>query len=173
MCHHWDTFNGIWRTIPYESHIHMPPIHDDVIKWKHFPRYWPFVRGIHRCPVNSPHKGQWRGALMFSLNCTLINGRVNNREAGDMRCHHAHYDVIVMRNVELPPSNLCLVSLIGCLLWVLFKKKTAMSCSKTCLATVLIRSIFAREKLHERFSASAVFQRKIERINTVARHVLL
>ena len=33
-------------------------IHDDVIKWKHFPRYWPFVRGIHRSPVNSPHKGQ-------------------------------------------------------------------------------------------------------------------
>ena len=44
--------------------------HDDVIKWKHFPRYWPFVRGIHRSPVNSPHKGQWRGALMFSLICT-------------------------------------------------------------------------------------------------------
>ena len=22
--------------------------HDDVIKWKHFPRNWPFVRGIHR-----------------------------------------------------------------------------------------------------------------------------
>ena len=39
--------------------------HDDVIKWKHLPRYWPFVRGIHRSPVNSPHKGQWRGALMF------------------------------------------------------------------------------------------------------------
>ena len=48
-----------------------------------------------------------------------------------------------------------------------------MLCSKTCLATVLIRSIFARENLHERFSAHAVFQRKIERINTVARHVLL
>ena len=32
--------------------------HDDVIKWKHFPRSWPFVRGIHRSPVNSPHKGQ-------------------------------------------------------------------------------------------------------------------
>ena len=43
--------------------------HDDVIKWKHFPRYWPFVRGIHRTPVNSPHKDQWRGALMFSLIC--------------------------------------------------------------------------------------------------------
>ena len=37
-------------------------IHDDVIKWKHFPRYWPCVRGIPRLPVNSPHKGQWRGA---------------------------------------------------------------------------------------------------------------
>ena len=46
-------------------------------------------------------------------------------------------------------------------------------CCKTCLATVLIRSIFAWEKLHERFSASAVCQRKIEQINTVARHVLL
>ena len=37
--------------------------HDDVIKWKHIPRYWPFVRGIHRSPVNSPHQGQWRGAI--------------------------------------------------------------------------------------------------------------
>ena len=44
--------------------------HDDVIKWKHFPHYWPFVRGIHWSPVNSPHKDQWRGALMFSLICT-------------------------------------------------------------------------------------------------------
>ena len=71
-------------------------IHDDVIKWKHFPRYWPFVRGIHRSPVNSPHKDQWRGALMFSLICVCINGWVNNREAGDLRHYRAHYDVTVM-----------------------------------------------------------------------------
>ena len=58
--------------------------------------YWPFVRGIHRGPVNSPHKGQWRGALMFSLICVWINGWVNNGEAGDLRRHRAHYDVIVM-----------------------------------------------------------------------------
>ena len=70
--------------------------HDDVIKWKHFPRYWPFVRGIHRSPVNSPHKGQWRGALMFSLVCVWIDGWVNNREAGDLRRYRAHYDVTVM-----------------------------------------------------------------------------
>ena len=71
-------------------------VHDDVIKWKYFPRYWPFVRGIHRSPVNSPHKGQWRGALMFSLICTRINSWVNNREAGDLKRNRAHYDVTVM-----------------------------------------------------------------------------
>ena len=48
-------------------------LHDDVMKWKHFPRYWPIVRGIHRSPVNSPHKDQWRGALMFCLICAWIN----------------------------------------------------------------------------------------------------
>ena len=39
--------------------------HDDEIKWKHFPRYWPFVGRIHRSSVNSPHKGQRRGFFMF------------------------------------------------------------------------------------------------------------
>ena len=53
------------------------------IKWKHFPRYWPFVRGIHRSPVNSPHKGQWRGALMFSFICAWMNDWINTCEAGD------------------------------------------------------------------------------------------
>ena len=71
-------------------------LHDDVIKWEHFPRYWPFVRGTHRSPVNSPHKGQWRGALMFSLICGWINGWVNNRKAGDLRRYRGHYDVNVM-----------------------------------------------------------------------------
>ena len=70
--------------------------HDDVIKWKNFTCYWPFVRGIHRSPVNSPHKGQWHGALMFPLICAWINAWVNNREGGDLRCHRTHYDVTVM-----------------------------------------------------------------------------
>ena len=75
-----------------------PVYHDDVIKWKHYPRHWPFVRGIHRSPVNSPHKGQWRGALMFSLICVWIDGAVNNRESGDSRRYRAHYDVTIMLN---------------------------------------------------------------------------
>ena len=70
--------------------------HDDVIKWKHFSHYWPFERGIPRSPLNSPHKGQWRGALTFSLICVWINGWVNTREAGDLRRYHVHYDVIVI-----------------------------------------------------------------------------
>ena len=76
--------------------------HDDVIKWKHFPRYWTFVRRIHRSPVNFPHKGQWRGALMFSLICARINGWVNT---GDLRRHRAHYDVIVIISTSSPDFN--------------------------------------------------------------------
>ena len=67
---------------------------------KHFPRYWPFVLGIHRSPVNSLHKGQWHGALMFSLISAWIHGWINNRKAGDLRRNCDHYDVIVMN----PPT---------------------------------------------------------------------
>ena len=82
----------------YHEQFHLTDMslhHDDVIKWKHFPRYWPFVRRIHQSPVNSPHKGQWRGALMFSLICAWINGCVNKGEDGALRRHRAHYDVTV------------------------------------------------------------------------------
>ena len=82
----------------FEIHLH----HDHVIKWKRFLRFWSFVRGIHRSPVNSPHKGQWVGALMFSLICGWINGWVNNREVGDLRRHRAHYDVTVMDRQDFP-----------------------------------------------------------------------
>ena len=70
--------------------------HDDTIKWKHFPCYWPFVRGIHWSPVNSPHKGQWHGTLIFFWICVWTHGWVNNRDPGYLRRHRAHFDVIVM-----------------------------------------------------------------------------
>ena len=76
-------------------------VHDDVIKWKNFPRYRPFVWGIHRSAANSPHNGQRRRALMFPLICAWTNGWVNNRDTCDLRCHRAHYDVIVMQHLEL------------------------------------------------------------------------
>ena len=77
-------------------HVLIPYVRDDVIKWKHVPRYWPFVQGIHRWPVNSPHQVQWRGALMFPLIFAWTNSWVNTRDASDLRCHHAHYDVTAM-----------------------------------------------------------------------------
>ena len=67
-------------------------LHNNVIKWKHFTRYWPFVRGIH--------KGQWRGALMFSSISAWTNGSVNNRNTGDLRRHRAFYDVTLTETVR-------------------------------------------------------------------------
>ena len=55
-----------------QRHEHVLFCHDDVIKWKHFPRYWLFVRGIHRSLVNSPHKGRCRGALIVFFDLRLI-----------------------------------------------------------------------------------------------------
>ena len=51
---------------------------------------------MYRSPVNSPHKGQWHEALIFFSSAPWINGWINNREAGDLRRHRAHYYVVVM-----------------------------------------------------------------------------
>ena len=68
--------------------------------WRHqmktFSALLVLCAGNSPVPVNSPHKGQWRGAFMFSLICVWINGWVNNRGAGDLRRHCGHYDVNVM-----------------------------------------------------------------------------
>ena len=49
---------------------------------EHFPCYWPFVRGIHLTSMNPLYKGQWRGALMFSLTCAWINVPAIRAEQG-------------------------------------------------------------------------------------------
>ena len=71
--------------------------HSDVIKWKHFPLYWSFVRRIYGSPVDSPYKGKLRGALMFSLIYASTNGWANDQGAGDARRHRTCYDVTVMK----------------------------------------------------------------------------
>ena len=57
-----------------------------------------YARGIHRSPVDSLHNCQWhsRGLDVF-FDFRLVNGRVNNRDAGDLRRHN---DVIVMNTSE-------------------------------------------------------------------------
>ena len=72
----------------FNSGIHILTLSSS--RWRHqmeaFPRYWPFVRGIHRSPVkspvNSPHKSQWRGTLMFSLICVRLNKRLSKQSWG-------------------------------------------------------------------------------------------
>ena len=77
--------------------------HDDVTEWKFVPCIWPF----HRSPENSPHKGQWRRPLIFSLICVWTNGWVHNRDAGDLIYRRAHYDVTIIPNAIIPiVSNL-------------------------------------------------------------------
>ena len=115
----------LWYSVSDMHNLIICTLHDDVIKWKHFPRYWSFVLGIHRSPVNSPHKGQWRGALMFSLICTWINGQVNIREAGDLRRYRTHHDVTVMtkRHVWAIRSNkLCYI-----VLYIIYKQNKITS----------------------------------------------
>ena len=88
--------------------------HDDVINQETFSALLAICAGNQRSLVKSPHKSQWRGALIFSLFCAWINGWVNNREAGDLRHHRAHYNFIVMINVNvLEISRItCIVSYI-------------------------------------------------------------
>ena len=81
-----------------------------------FPRHWSFVRGLHRPPVNSLHRGQWRGALVFSLICAWTKVWVNNGDAGDFRRHRAHYDVTGMYSMSWrhPVSVDCCTELTCC-----------------------------------------------------------
>ena len=78
--------------------------------WRHqmksFSALLAICAGIHLSPANSPHKGQWRGALMFSLICAWINRWVNNYEAGNLRRHRVHYDVtVVMCRISASGAN--------------------------------------------------------------------
>ena len=72
----------------------------DATWWRHqmetFSALLALCAGNSPVPVNSPHNGQWRGALMFALICIWINDWVNIREAGDLRRHRGHFDVNVI-----------------------------------------------------------------------------
>ena len=76
-CHYVKCYFTCRKTVSLSFHILMMTSSNG----NYFPRVWTFVRGIHRGPVNSPHKGHRRGAWMFSLICARIHAWVNNREA--------------------------------------------------------------------------------------------
>ena len=90
LCIKTRCLSTLWAKL-YQHATHSSLRHDDVIKWKHFRRYWPFLRGIHRSPVNSPHKGQWRGVCCFFDLCLEKNGWWCTDLANTNRSHLGHY----------------------------------------------------------------------------------
>ena len=109
---------------PWSHVLYVPIFHDDVIKWKHFPRYWPFVgefTGHRWIPLTKASDAElW----CFLWSAPWINGWVNNREDGDLRRHRAHYDVIVMSSmINLEhwgnrKMDLCQRNILGCALFL-------------------------------------------------------
>ena len=85
-----------------------------MIEWKQFLWYWPFVQGSHQSLVNSPHKGPWHRALMFSLICAWTNAWGNNLISSDLRRHHIHYDVTVIKHQANTLNNVDLSSKVFC-----------------------------------------------------------
>ena len=165
--------------------------YDDVIKWKCFQRYWPFARRIHRSPVNSPHKGQWCGALMFSLICAWINEWVNNHEAGDLRHNRAHYDVIVMlittasipigktpyhqisRNIEAVNYGFkFFLSFWNCSCFSTAKVLRTLEARQTPLVYTLVEFGDMREFLNLRLSMISIFQ-QMDKIFWVEFHMVV
>ena len=65
--------------------------HDDIIKCTHLPRQWPFVRGIHRSPVDSPHKGHVTGTFDVPFLLIRTDGWTNTRLTGNSRRHDSQF----------------------------------------------------------------------------------
>ena len=96
----YSIFNFLWLT----TWARLSQKYHDLIKWKHFPRYWPFVRGIHRC-IPLTIKASDAELWPFIMLCIWTNGWTNNREAGDLRRHQAHNVVTVMRHWDVSPRS--------------------------------------------------------------------
>ena len=68
--------------------------------WRHqmetFSALLTFCAGNSPVTGEFPHKGQWRGALMFSLICAWSKSWANNGDASDLRRHRAHCDTIAI-----------------------------------------------------------------------------
>ena len=67
----------------------------DVMIWKHFPHYWPFVRRIHRSPANQTGLVMW----CFGFHFIMLN-RLLNKQYDDWRfeTHWRCCYVTTMRN---------------------------------------------------------------------------
>ena len=87
----------LWLYQPRKHSFEWPVLY---CKYQYFVMRW-YSRTMYWWPVDSPHKGQRRGALIFSLIFPWTNGCANNRDAGDLRSYRAHYNVAVMNQVDI------------------------------------------------------------------------
>ena len=71
-------------------------LHDHVVNWRYFPRYWPFVRGFTGHQWIPPSKASDEELWCVLSSAPEKNGWLNNGEAGDLTHHRAHSDVTVM-----------------------------------------------------------------------------
>ena len=101
-------------------------VHYDVVKWKHFPHYRPFVRGIHG---GFPSQRPVTRNLDVFLDLRWTKGRTNNRDTGDLRRHRAHYDVTVMFIMGIFTVDVWCVRIAWCLFGI------------TTYATIMVRNI--------------------------------
>ena len=71
--------------------------------------HWLFLKTWWRLRIKTFFEGlcegQWRGALIIFLSCAWTNGWANNRVAGDLKRHRAHYDVAVINSSETQISQ--------------------------------------------------------------------
>ena len=106
--------------------------------------------GNHRLPVDSLHKGQWRGALMFPLICTWTNGGANNRNAGNSRRHRADYDVTVMIYQKLQTNPILILPNIGTLWkkWVTTMVADALSPSVARTSAIMVFQYYQKCRMH-------------------------
>ena len=99
---------------------------------------------------SSPHKGQWRGALIFSLICAWIDGSVNTREAGDFRRHRAHYDVTVMFLIHVYSLfNGCNAKSVLCNMWHYNLSRESMVVSDACRQDILNHHVYVPRNIYD------------------------
>ena len=114
----WYQWTVSWSITPMMMSTHITESDVTTPWWHHqmesFSALLALCAGNSPVPVNSPHKGQWRRALMFSLIWVWIIGWINNCEAGDFRCYRSHYDIIVMSQGRQGPVCLIYTQYHGC-----------------------------------------------------------
>ena len=111
----------LWNIMKQIMYSILKSYYDDVIKRKHFQRYWFFVWGIHWSPVNSPNKDQWHGVLMFSVIYAWTNGGINTRDASGLRRHRTRHSNVIRFHKDrlqwLPYLQFCFSDIISISRW--------------------------------------------------------